>query len=382
MQIRQWRVSDADPLDTGLAELASSPADLVLVFGAVEHFLVDGLLHACIAAAPGNHWLGCSTAGEVAGAAVHDHSLVLTALNFDYEDSATHSAATRLVAMSDSRAAGQRLARALPAEGLRAVLLLGVGVEINGSALVLGLQDVLPPAVQISGGLAADAGAFKQTWTLGDQGVFDDQIVAVGFYGSHLLLDNSSFGGWEPFGPERRVTRCVENVLYELDSECALDIYKRYLGDYARDLPGSGLLFPFEMIGADRKSHGVIRTLLGVNEAEGSLTLAGDIDPNGYLKLMHASTDHLIEGAERAAHAVAPALPGNGQTLALLVSCIGRRLVMGDRVDEELEAVLDTLGSSVVSTGFYSNGEISEAGFRSECRLYNQTMTITLIGER
>ena len=165
-----------------------------------------------------------------------------------------------------------------------------------------------------------------------------------------------------------------ENVLYELDQERALDIYKRYLGNYAAELPSSGLLFPFEMLGADRESRGVIRTLLGVNEADGSLTLAGDIDPDGYLKLMHASTDRLIDGAHKAAQAIVPMQSGSGAAVAVLVSCIGRRLVMGDRVDEELEAVVETLGPQVVSTGFYSNGEISEAGLRTECRLYNQTM--------
>lgn len=379
MQIRQWRVLKSSDVPAVTASLVAQTADLVLVFGAVEHFQPAGLLEEVMRSAPDNHWLGCSTAGEIAAAAVYDHSLVLTALNFEQANSHVYPVATHLHNMADSLDAGRRLAHLLPADGLRAVLLFGVGVAINGSALVLGLQEILASDIQISGGLAADAGAFSQTWTVSDHGVFDDQIVAVGLYGSQLVLDNSSFGGWEPFGPERRVTRCHENVLYELDQERALDIYKRYLGNYAAELPSSGLLFPFEMLGADRESRGVIRTLLGVNEAEGSLTLAGDIDPDGYLKLMHASTDRLIDGAHRAAQAI---VPMSGTAVAVLVSCIGRRLVMGDRVDEELEAVIETLGPSVVSTGFYSNGEISEAGLRTECRLYNQTMTITLIGER
>jgi len=382
MQIQQWVVTGEQDLGSAQSALGALGADLVLVFGAVDLFSDARLLRGLIAAAPGQHWVGCSTAGEIAGAEVHDHSLVFTGLKFEHADSRAAVVATRLQNMADSFEAGCRLGRGLAPEGLRAVLLLGVGVAINGSALVLGLQQEVASDVQISGGLAADAGAFKQTWTLSDEGVFDDQIVAVGLYGSQLLLNNSSFGGWEPFGPERKVTRCEDNVLYELDNERALDIYKRYLGDYAKDLPGSGLLFPFEMSGADRKSQGVIRSALGVNEADGSLTLAGDIDPRGYLKLMHSSTDQLIQGAERAAQAIAPSLGCGTSALAVLVSCIGRRLVMGDRVDEELEAVVDTLGAGIVSTGFYSNGEISEAALRSECRLYNQTMTITLIGER
>ena len=382
MKVRQWTLADGDSIEPVQIGLSNTPADLVLVFGSVTSFRESHPLTDLIAATPGNHWAGCSTAGEIAGAGVFDHSLVLTALNFERPDSRFELVTTRLAGMPDSHAAGRRLGEALPADGLRAVLLLGVGVAINGSALVLGLQDVLDKQVQISGGLAADAGAFKQTWTLSDDGAFDDQLVAVGLYGETLLLDNSSYGGWEPFGPERKVTHCEENVLYELDHERALDIYKRYLGDYVKDLPGSGLLFPFEMLGPNRKSDGVIRTLLGINEADGSLTLAGDIDPDGYLKLMHASTDRLIEGAEKAASVITGSVSTQGQSVAVLVSCIGRRLVMGDRVEEELEAVVDTLGPSVVATGFYSNGEISEAASRSECRLYNQTMTITLIGER
>lgn len=381
MRIRQWRVTDDDQMAAVLAALRQQRADLGLVFGGVGWFETAGRLHRLTDSALAGHWLGCSTAGEIAGAEVFDRSLVISAVNFDRPGSRTELTTTRLTGMSDSLDAGRRLAAALPGEGLRGVWLVGVGVEINGSALVQGLQQGLSPGVRISGGLAADDGAFHRTWTLCDRSVGDDQLVALGWYGDNLLLDNSSFGGWEPFGPERKVTRCVENVLFELDRERALDIYKRYLGEYARGLPASGLLFPFEMIGADRKSNGVIRTVQAVNEEDGSMTLAGDIDPSGFLKLMHASTDRLIGGAEKAAQAIRPSIGDGTSALAILVSCVGRRLVMGDRAEEELEVVVGTLGPGVVCTGFYSNGEISEGVFSSGCRFYNQTMTITLVGE-
>jgi hypothetical protein len=262
------------------------------------------------------------------------------------------------------------------------VFLLGTGVAINGSALVAGLQGTLPPGTPISGGLAADAGAFKQTWTLGPAGSTDNHQVAVGFYGKQIQLSHGTFAGWEAFGPARKVTRCEGNVLYELDGNSALEVYKRYLGDYARDLPGSGLLFPFEMLDSQHEKRGIFRTILAVDEAQGSLTLAGDIDPDGYLKLMHSSTDKLISGAETAAktarqnHRQQP-----DESLAILISCIGRKLVMGDRIDEEVEAVVDVLGSTATITGYYSNGEIASNRFQGECRLHNQTMTITWISE-
>ena len=199
--------------------------------------------------------------------------------------------------------------------------------------------------------------------------------------GNALSFGHGSFGGWEPFGPARKVTRCEGNILYELDGEPALDIYKRYLGEHAQGLPASGLLFPFAMLGEDHNAIGLIRTILGVDEISGSLTLAGEINVNGYLKLMHASTDKLVNGAEAAAEAAKSLLEAPGESLAILVSCVGRKLVMGTRVDEEVEAVAEIFGSKAVLTGFYSYGEISPFTPGTSCKLHNQTMTITYLGE-
>jgi hypothetical protein len=206
------------------------------------------------------------------------------------------------------------------------------------------------------------------------------RVTCIGFYGNELTFLHGSFGGWSPFGPARKVTRCKDNVLYELDGEPALEVYKRYLGDHAKDLPASGLLFPFSMLSKDHSDVGLIRTILGVNEAEGSLTLAGDIVPDGYLKLMHASTDALVDGAELAAMATKSAKSDEGG-LALLVSCVGRKLVMGFRTEEEVEAVGQVFGDKVALAGFYSYGEISPLKTVTDCKLHNQTMTITYINE-
>ena len=283
--------------------------------------------------------------------------------------------------MEASFAAGEQIGRQLAAVDLKAVLVFGPGVKISGSALVNGIASIIGDTIPITGGLAGDAGAFKRTFTLGSEGVTDDRVVAIGLCGDRLRFGHGSFGGWEPFGPARKITRCEGNVLYELDGEPALDIYKHYLGNYAQDLPASGLLFPFAMLGEDHTAVGLIRTILGIDEASGSLTLAGEINPDGYLKLMHASTDKLVNGAEAAAEAAAAMLNSPDKGLAILVSCVGRKLVMGNRVDEEVEAVGDVFGNKAVLTGFYSYGEISPFTPGASCKLHNQTMTITYLGE-
>jgi hypothetical protein len=380
MKTQQILLSTKADIKTLLEPLSKQKPDLIIIFGAITFFESSELADKIKSLAPNTSIVGCSTAGEIAKDQVHNNSCIVTAINFEHTQ--TQAATTVITGMPDSFGAGQRLGKLLSPEGLKGVFILGTGVEINGSALVDGLQANLPKGVAISGGLAADAGAFKQTWTIGPNGSSDKQIVAIGFYGEHIQLSYGTFAGWEPFGPARRVTRCDQNVLFELDGERALDIYKRYLGEYAKDLPGSGLLFPFEMLGSEREKSGIFRTILAVDETQGSLTLAGDIDPNGYLKLMHSSTDKLVEGAETAAKtALDRHGKVNGSALAILVSCIGRKLVMGDRIDEEVEAVASILGQNTCITGYYSNGEIAGTEFLSECRLHNQTMTITWISE-
>lgn len=381
MKTRQIRIKSTADLSTALASLAEPQPDLILVFGGLEFFESPQLAEVLAQLAPNAALAGCSTAGEIAVDRVYDRNCIITAVNFEHTQAKAFS--TEIGDMADSFGAGQRLGALMPPDQLSGVFVLGTGVAINGSALVTGLQSSLPKGVPISGGLAADAGAFKQTWTLGPDGSSDKHVVAIGLYGERVALSYGSFAGWEPFGPARKVTRCDQNVLYELDGERALDIYKRYLGDYAKDLPGSGLLFPFEMLGSEHQKSGIFRTILGIDEAAGSLTLAGDIDPNGYLKLMHSSTDKLIEGAETAAKSARKSSKegASKNSLGILVSCIGRKLVMGDRVDEEVEAVANALGGNACVTGYYSNGEIAGTEFLGECRLHNQTMTITWINE-
>lgn len=379
MQIQQITLHRDDPY-TRLDELAGFQPHLVLVFGAVAHFTQTQMAQAMAQTFPDAVRIGCSTAGEIGPEGVSDDALVVSALRFDQPGLC--SASTTLTDMADSAGAGARIARSLKGEGLHNVLIFGPGVNINGSALIQGFREEMGDTVLLSGGLAGDGGAFKETWTLGQDGCASNQVVAVGFRSPSIRLHHSSFHGWVPFGPERKVTRAAGNILYELDGKSALTIYKEYLGDYARDLPASGLLFPLEMLGPDRSGAGLIRTILGVDEAAGSLILAGDILEDGYLRLMHANTDSLVDGAETAAENISVALDNpDSEALALLVSCVGRKLVMGFRVDEEVEAVADIFGKQARVGGFYSYGEISPVAKGIDCKLHNQTMTITHISE-
>ncbi|WP_211364201.1 FIST signal transduction protein [Propionivibrio limicola] len=364
-----------------LLPLFAIDPDLLLTFGPAEK--LGG-----IAARLGEYFpkalrLGCSAAAGLTARGVVSGRCVVTAVRFEHSDLVEMS--TRLAGREDSYEAGKRLAVQLPKEGLRAVLLFGQGVGINGAALLDGMSSVLGTAIPLLGGLASKIDGAMQTIVSDSRQSDERVVVALGLYGEKLRVGWGFGGGWSPFGPMRHATRSAGNILYELDGEPALDIYKRYLGEHARDLPLSGQYFPLAMLDKNRDEIGLIRSILGVNEADGSLRLAGEIKPDGYFRLMHASTDKLLDAAERAAEkaqAMARAMAGAATGgLALMVTCVGRKLVMGERAEEEVEAVAEVFGGRATLTGFFSFGEICPMSDTSSSRLHNQTVMVAYLDE-
>lgn len=359
---RGWScpVPDADDRDT-----------LVLVFAdpAVSHH-PDQPLHDVLERFRGKAILGCSTAGQVDGDSVSDASIVVTIARFDR--TRLTLATVDVQSAGGARRSGRVLGATLRDPDLRGVLVISDGIAVNGTALAVGLAEELP-GVAVSGGLAADGSRFERTWVLADGGPRTGWVTAVGFIGDHVEFGFGSAGGWDIFGPERVVTRSHGSVLYELDSRPALSLYREYLGDHADGLPAAGQHFPLLVRDFDDRS--TVRTVLSVDESSQSLHFAGDVPQGSVAQLMRASTDRLVDGAHRAA---LMASTGHDQ-LAIAVSCIGRRMVLGRRTEDELDAVREALPFGTALTGFYSYGELSPAN--GLCDLHNQTMTITTISE-
>ncbi|HNP82984.1 MAG TPA: FIST N-terminal domain-containing protein [Nitrospira sp.] len=359
-----------------------SEETLVLLFGAPDLIDTPHRIREVVDACPRSHVMGCSTAGEIHGCEIFDDSIAVAAVRFDHTPIRTAHAAVH--SPNDSYAAGRAIAAQLRQPSLRGVLVLSDGLNVNGSELVKGLNDTLGEAVVVTGGLAGDGTHFKRTWVLKDRTPQSGYVTAVGFYGDHIRLGHGSKGGWDKFGPERQVTKSIGNVLYELDGRAALGLYKEYLGDRASGLPATGLLFPLAIRTSQAEGKVLVRTILAVDEATQSMTFAGDIPEGVFAQLMRANFDRLIQGASEAAtltfdhhngsHADSP-------TLSIAISCVGRRLVLGERTEEEIEATLEILPKGSRQIGFYSYGEISP--YKSgACDLHNQTMTLTTIAEQ
>jgi hypothetical protein len=328
---------------------------------------------------PKAHLLGCSTSGEIFDTQVLDDSLVATAVHF--ERTTLQGTRIKLNASSDSFAAGARLAQQLDKEGLDHVFVLSDGLRVNGSELVAGLTEHLLPHVAITGGLAGDGARFQETLVLWDEEPEQGVVTALGLYGDRLKVGYGSLGGWDSFGPERLITRSCGNVLYELDRKSALELYKTYLGEHVQGLPATALLFPLSLRTRENAMP-VVRTVLSVDEDEQSMTFAGDLPEGTYARFMKANFDRLIDGATDAARTCSEAIGSVPPDLAILISCVGRKLVLKQRIEEEVESVREVLGEQPVLAGFYSYGEISPFTPGAKCELHNHTMTITTFSER
>jgi hypothetical protein len=360
------------PLPTNM----DSEQTMILAFAASSYLQKPEAIEDLAKAFPKSILVGCSTAGEIHGSQIFDESISIAIAQF--EKSKLQSVCCS--ASTNSFESGKDIAKKLIKPDLKGVLILSDGTFVNGSELVRGLTSLLPPEVIISGGLAGDGPNFKETWVLVDKKPTTAMISAIGIYGNSVQIKASSMGGWDVFGPERLVTKSSGNILFELDGKPALTLYKEYLGERSSDLPASALLFPLSLRSKELDRKGLVRTVLAVDEQKQSMTFAGDIPQGSYAQLMKANFDRLVNGAATAAEIVNKNAHETSDTLAIAISCVGRRLVLGVHTEDETEATLSILPKGTQQVGFYSYGEISPLA-NGKCDLHNQTMTLTTLTE-
>jgi hypothetical protein len=357
-------------------------ASLVLYFGERERLACGARYDELRSMYPAAHILGCSTGGQINNNDINDDEIVAAAMSFD----ATKVRLCRedISDTSRSRDCGETIGRTLCSDDLAGVFVLSDGLNVNGSQLVAGISKIIGPNIPLTGGLAGDGASFTETLVGADCAPRARTIAAIGFYGAAIRVGHGSAGGWGLFGPRRKVTKSAGNVLFELDGEPALDLYERYLGpEESKGLPGSALLFPLQVYDPDAPDSAVVRTVLAIDRETRAMTFAGDVPQGWTAQLMRGNLDRLAAGAADAARQARNGIviKESDQCVSILVSCIGRRLLMGQRTSDEVEAAGTELGRDTLRLGFYSYGEISPHAKSGHCELHNQTMTVTMLAE-
>lgn len=327
--------------------------------------------------------IGCSTAGEILNTFVTDDNLVLTAIEFE-KGSSVKAVSHQIQETSKSKALGKEVIESIPRENLKHVFVLSDGLKVDGAGLVEGFREGFKNSneVGITGGLAADADKFQQTRVYCNKLLDIGGIAAVGFYGDKLNSAYSALTGWKSYGPVRNVTKSDGTRLFELDGKPALQLYKEFLGPFAKELPGVGLLYPLRIWGQGIKEEAnLARTILGVDEGTQSILCAGGIPQGCQVQFMMTNTNELVRAASESAENILPELQGIKPDLCLLMTCVSRKVIMKQRVEEEVEAVAKMIGPKTAYTGFYTYGEISPYKFQQSCELQNETMAVTALWE-
>jgi hypothetical protein len=358
-------------------EFVAEKADLVLAFA--QRTLLDEVKpYATLKALyPKAQIVICSSSGQISDKMVIEQNIVCTAISF--EKTTLKTIAIDFLLNDSIVDLGQKVKERLFSADLKSIMVLSEGTLVNGTELINELSKQTQNNIPIFGGLAGDEFNFESTVVGLNSDATPGKIIAIGLYGNAIRFNYASEGGWGDFGPEREVTQSDKNVLYKIGDRFALDLYKEYLGKYADELPGSSLYFPLSMKETPQ-SASVVRTILAINEENKSMTFAGNIPEGSYVRLMKGNIDKLIDAASTAAYKIRKASPKQ-PSLAILVSCVGRRIVLDDRVEEELEVVKDIFGKDTILCGFYSYGEIAPTLQNIACELHNQTMTITTMYE-
>lgn len=374
-----WNISFPEALD--------SINSVIFVFAAPVFDEKSNALKELFNAFPQSHFFGCSSSHEIFGKSILEDSISVAVVKFNNTKIKIKNMPIESIELSYQT--GLALGRGMSTDiHMKAAIVLADGLNVDASTLLKGLKENLPSHVNLSGGLASDGDAFINTWVLVDKKVENKFVSVLCFYGENNQVLSEFEGGWEFFGLERRVTKSKGNILYELNNLPALDLYKKYLGIYADELPESGVYFPLQIC-KETKEVGVIRAVIGVDEHEKSLIFAGDIPEGSYAKMMRSNVDLLIEGAAEAASSIANNLKKsqkkdtntNDNSLVVTISCEGRKRLLGQNCEEELEAVLSELPLNTLQIGFYSYGEFSPSKEFNSCEFHNQTMTLTYISE-
>ncbi len=237
-------------------------------------------------------------------------------------------------------------------------------------------RRVASPRVAIAGGLASQAEpigtAVGSRVFLGSE-LLPAAAIAVVFRGFSMRVE--VVRGWDPASPIYTVTRAEGTILHEIDGEPATDWYRRFFtieGELA-PLPEASYGYPLILVGPGTERQGLYRAMRAFDEPPGAVTLWGTIEMGDQVRLGMGNDDSLLRTVRRLDHLAAP------PQAAVLVSCVGRQAVLGERAGEEVAAIHGALAGAALS-GFFTFGEIGPSA-GGDLAYYNQTAVLVLLTE-
>lgn len=375
-----------------LSGLSGRTPQVLMVFGAMRFDHRD-LLKGVMSIFGTVPIVGGTTAGEISTAGYSTGSVVVMAIASDYLQFVPgigHNMS------SDERACAVYMASDILSKGSfgqeAALLVFPNGMGGDGLRVLDGLHSVLGPGFEILGGYLGDDERFQSTFQYYNGMVYRDAIVGLMIY-YRMDCVRTGIGvrsGFESIGNSFVCTASEGNIVREFDHVRALDLYKDFLGEErSARLPGVCLEYPFGLIDPELSTDGSdmfqLRCGLSVDHAKGTISLAASIPSGSSVTLTTASRGDIIQGARMAAEQALAGLSGAIPRLVVMFSCVGRKLVLGRRIQEEVAAIKECFGEKVPLIGFYTYGEIGPVNKMKPgydiAKFHNETVVLWVIGE-
>lgn len=366
--------------------------EVLIVLGS-PRFDHKQLLAGIISVAGDVPMVGGSTAGEISGSGISNESVVIMALGSDTLDFAT---GIGLDMSQDETACGVALVddfrHRISIKEASSLLIFPDGMGGDGLKVIDGLQSVMGTGFEIVGGYLGDGEDFRTTFQYFNGKVYNNAMPGL------LICGKAGFrtgigvrSGFESIGNRFYCTAAEGNIVKEFDNERALDLYKEFLGDERfQRLPGICLEYPFGLIddkvSIAGKEYFQLRCCLAVDHEKGSITLAASIPEGRAITLTTASRGDIINGAKLAAEQAKESLKDAKPEAILMFSCVGRKLILGRRTQEEVAVVKEVLGKDVPLIGFYTYGEIGPIDKTREelsvSKFHNETVVLWVLGSK
>ncbi len=254
------------------------------------------------------------------------------------------------------------------------VVVVGSGLSLDGQALVEGVQDAAGKDLVMFGGLAGDDAKFEQTFSFNETELLDSGAVVLALDAEHISITGLATSGWAGLGADLTVTKSEGNIVYEIDKEPALEVYKKYLSVNDEDLPAIGIEYPL-MIKRDDDTT-ALRAVVGIDKEKQSLLFAGSVPQGSTVTFSSSLGFDVVETTKK--HVEEFYQSHTEADLFILFSCMARHLALGPLIAEEIKLASDKWKAPVL--GFFTYGEIG-TNVNLSCDFYNQTFTLLLLKE-
>jgi len=380
----------AEAAEEALKQLGKKKADVIMVFAAPkfqQQKMLDGI-KSITGSVP---MLGGTTAGEISPKGLSVNSVIVMGLNS--KDIKFNVGIGKNISKNEINA-GKMLAKNVLKKASKknasTLVMFPDGLAGDGLAIIQGAQKVLGIDFEIVGGALGDEANFKHTYQYYNGKVYDNVVVGMLISDKGKIKTASGVRhGWESIGNRFKCTKSKGGVVYKFGNENALDFYRELLGkERGKKLPAIGLEYPMGLIDEKAKIEGYdyfqIRAPVGIDEKAKSVTFAASIPEGKDVTLTYSSRSTIINGSKLSAMQAKKTLKGKTK-LILMFSCVARKLVLGRRTNEEINAVRKIFGRNVPIFGFYTYGEIGPIDKRvstlKSTRWHNETVVIYVLGE-